>query len=88
MKYTVMQTEEFREWHKNVKDRVARIAIARRLERAENGNFGDTKSVGDGVSEMRVDVGAGYRLYYTIRNNQVVFFIKVATSLPSNPIYR
>lgn len=75
MKYTVIQTETFKDWLAKVKDRRAFIAIARRLDRAANGNLGDTKTVGDGVSEMRVDVGAGYRLYYTIRGNQIVFFL-------------
>lgn len=75
MKYTVIQTETFKDWLAKVRDRKAFIAIARRLDRAANGNLGDTKSVGDGVSEMRVDVGAGYRLYYTIRGNQIVFFL-------------
>lgn len=75
MKYTVIQTETFKDWLAKVRDRKAFIAIARRLDRAANGNLGDTKSVGDGVSEMRVDVGAGYRLYYTVRGNQIVFFL-------------
>ena len=59
MKYTVIQTETFKDWLAKVRDRKAFIAIARRLDRAANGNLGDTKPVGDGVSEMRVDVGAG-----------------------------
>ena len=75
MKYTIKQTETFKTWLKTVKDRTAFIAIIRRLERAGNGNFGDAKSIDDGVSEMRVDVGAGYRLYYTIRGNEIVFFL-------------
>ena len=75
MKYTVIQTETFKDWLAKVRDRKAFIAIARRLDRAANGNLGDTKPVGDGVSEMRVDVGAGYRLYYTVRGNQIVLFL-------------
>lgn len=59
MSYTVEQMASFSQWHKTLRDLRAKIAIARRIERAENGNLGDVKSVGDGVSEMRVDIGAG-----------------------------
>jgi putative addiction module killer protein len=53
----------------------AKLAIARRIDRASVGNLGDIKSVGDGVSEMRVDVGAGYRVYFTMRNNVVIVLL-------------
>jgi putative addiction module killer protein len=53
----------------------AKVAIARRIDRAATGNLGDAKSVGDGVSEMRLDVGAGYRVYFTIRNGAVVILL-------------
>ncbi|WP_294368390.1 hypothetical protein [Pseudacidovorax sp.] len=46
------------------------MAIARRLERLAAGNAGDSKSVGEGVTEMRVDVGPGYRVYYTRRGQR------------------
>ena len=55
------------------------MAIARRIERAENGNLGDIKSVGDGVSEMRIDVGAGYRVYYTLREKIMVILLAGGT---------
>jgi len=61
MPYIVQQTEEFGAWHKSLGDLRARITIARRLERAAAGNLGDVKSVGEGVSEMGIDVGVGYR---------------------------
>jgi len=51
------------------------IAIARRIERAENGLLGDVKSVGDGVSEMRVDIGAGYRVYFTLRGSELIILL-------------
>jgi putative addiction module killer protein len=53
----------------------ARIAIARRIERASAGNLGDVKSVGEGVSEMRVDAGAGYRVYFTIRGRSLIILL-------------
>lgn len=75
MHYTIEQTEEFARWRSKLKDLVAATAIRRRIDRAQYGNLGDVKAVGDGVSEMRVDVGAGYRLYYTIRERSVVFLL-------------
>ena len=53
----------------------ARIAIARRLDRAATGNLGDVKPVGEGVSEMRIDVGPGYRTYFTLRGNTIVILL-------------
>lgn len=75
MPYIVQQTEEFRSWHKDLHDLKARIAIARRLDRAAAGNLGDAKSGGEGVSEMRIDVGAGYRAYFTMRGNTIVVLL-------------
>ena len=79
MLYIIQQTESFEIWHDSVKDLRAKIAIARRIERAENGNLGDIKSVGDGVSEMRIDVGAGYRVYYTLREKIIVILLAGGT---------
>ncbi len=55
------------------------MAIARRIERAENGNLGDVKPVGTGVSEMRIDIGAGYRVYYTMREKIMVILLAGGT---------
>jgi len=52
-----------------------KVAIARRIDRASAGNLGDIKPVGDGVSEMRVDVGAGYRVYFIMRNSVVIVLL-------------
>lgn len=58
-----------------MKDFRAKAKIILRLSRAENGNFGDHKAVGSGISEMRISEGKGYRLYYTIRGNVIVFVL-------------
>jgi len=55
------------------------VAIARRIERAENGNLGDVKPVGTGVPEMRIDIGAGYRVYYTMREKIMVILLAGGT---------
>lgn len=73
--YTVKQTEAFKAWLENLLDVRGRIAIARRLERMSIGNFGDSHSVGEGVSELRVDFGPGYRVYYTLRGNDLVIVL-------------
>ncbi len=73
--YTIQQTQKFSQWLTKLKDIRVRIAIARRLERAKGGNLGDVKSVGERVFEMRVDMGAGYRLYYTMRGNELIILL-------------
>ncbi|MCS3468085.1 putative addiction module killer protein [Pseudomonas sp. JUb42] len=75
MNYAIQQTKIFSQWHTSLRDMRARIAIARRIERASAGNLGDVKSVGEGVSEMRVDAGAGYRVYFTIRGRSLIILL-------------
>lgn len=75
MVYLVQQTETFAAWLDGLRDLRARIAIARRIERMAAGNLGDAKSVGGGVSELRVDVGPGYRLYFTRRRGVIVILL-------------
>ena len=58
-----------------MRDRNAQARIAIRIDRIEEGNFGDRRSVGGGVSEIRVNVGQGYRIYYTIRKRTVVVLL-------------
>ncbi|VAW44103.1 FIG022160: hypothetical toxin [hydrothermal vent metagenome] len=57
------------------KDRQAVKAIAMRIARAEEGNLGDAESVGGGVSEMRIFIGKGYRIYFAIRGTKVVLLL-------------
>ena len=58
-----------------MKDRTAKSAILIRIMRAENGNFGDIKSVGSPVQEMRIFVSKGYRIYFTVRNNKIIILL-------------
>ncbi|TPG90278.1 type II toxin-antitoxin system RelE/ParE family toxin [Pseudomonas caspiana] len=75
MNYLIQQTMIFAAWHASIRDLRAKLAIARRIDRASAGNLGDIKPVGDGVSKMRVDVGAGYRVYFTMRNSVVIVLL-------------
>ncbi len=67
----VITTPVFREWLHRLKDERGRMAILRRISRAEQGNFGDHKPVGEGVHELRVPVGPGYRVYYLQRGEAI-----------------
>lgn len=71
----VRQTQEFREWLHKLRDDRARAKIVDRLVRVEDGNFGDIEPVGDGVSELRIDYGPGYRVYFTRRGRVVVVIL-------------
>lgn len=73
--FTVLQTEEFRDWLDGLRDLKAQVRIAARLRLAEAGNLGDWKSLGESLSEMRVDVGPGYRLYFTRRQNVLIVML-------------
>jgi putative addiction module killer protein len=63
----VRQTEVFVRWFSGLRDRRARARIQARVDRLEIGNPGDVKPVGEGVSEMRIDYGPGYRVYFVQR---------------------
>ncbi len=73
--FTVRQTQEFQDWLDDLKDKKAQLRIVARLRQAEAGNLGDWKPVGNEVSEMRVDFGPGYRLYFTKRQNILVVML-------------
>lgn len=62
--YVVHTTEVFDDWFTGLKDRNAKVRIQARIDRAEDGNFGDCEPVGEGVSEMRIHYGPGYRVYF------------------------
>lgn len=73
--YRIERTEEFENWLDGLRDRVGKKRISMRITRVESGLLGDWKTVGDGVSEMRVDYGPGYRLYYTVRGQVMVILL-------------
>jgi putative addiction module killer protein len=62
----------FEDWLRGIKDKTARSRILVRLDRAENGNLGDHRSVGEGVWEMRIPYGPGYRVYYGEDGNKLI----------------
>jgi putative addiction module killer protein len=67
--------DTYLEWQLCIRDTKARIAIDRRINRIELGNFGDHKFCREAVWELRIDVGAGYRVYYAMAAEQVVLLL-------------
>ena len=75
MEYIVYETEQFSAWLERLKNVSAKIAIVRRIERIKKGNFGDHKRIETHLWELRLTLGAGYRVYYTIQENRIVLLI-------------
>ena len=75
VRYAVIRSDRFSRWLRELPDRRARAQIAVRIDRVAEGNFGDHRSVGGGVSELRLPTGPGYRVYYTIRRQTVVVLL-------------
>ena len=68
-------TKEFSEWLRDLKDRQGRARIVSRLDRLEDGNPGTSRSVGEGVVELKIDVGPGYRVYYIQRGEVLIILL-------------
>jgi putative addiction module killer protein len=71
----IQQTETYAKWFAGVRDRVTRARIDIRIRRLSLGNAGDTKPVGEGVSELRVSHGPGYRIYFIQRGKVVIVLL-------------
>lgn len=69
-----LRTAEFDAWLKALRDPIGTARVIARIRSAEAGNFGDCEPVGDGISEMRIHVGPGYRVYYS-RKGDVVYLL-------------
>jgi putative addiction module killer protein len=71
----IQTTEVFDDWFTGLRDQQAKRRIQIRIDRAEDGNFGDCEPVGEGVSEMRIHYGPGYRVYFAQRGMEVVILL-------------
>jgi putative addiction module killer protein len=71
----IRQTETFAAWFRKLSDRRARARIQVRIDRLSLGNPGDLKPVGEGVSELRIDYGPGYRVYFVRRGDTVIVLL-------------
>ena len=73
--YEVRTTQEFDDWLDNLRNRTAVLRISARIDRIEQGNFGDSKVITKEISEFRFFFGAGYRIYYTVQEKTIVLLI-------------
>jgi putative addiction module killer protein len=71
----ILKTDAFGDWLNGLWDRKARLRIDDRIRRVSDGNFGDTKPVGDGVQELRLPFGPGYRIYYVWRGPVLIILL-------------
>ena len=71
----VRQTDVFKVWFAGLRDANAKRRIAQRIVRLQSGLLGDVKPVGKGVSELRIDYGPGYRLYFVQRGSEIIVLL-------------
>jgi putative addiction module killer protein len=71
----IRKTDIFKKWMKKLKDSIAKAHIDRRIDRLARGNAGDTKPIGEGCSEMRIDYGPGYRVYYKNTGQEIIIIL-------------
>ena len=71
----VTMTEVYRDWINDLRDLAARARIQVRVDRLAHGNPGQSRRLTDGVSELKIDVGPGYRVYYTERNGELIVLL-------------
>lgn len=71
----VRQTREFLAWRAGLRDKIVQKRIGARIDRLAFGHFGDVKPVGQGVSELRLDFGPGYRLYFVRRGEMLIVLL-------------
>ena len=71
----VQKTNEYRDWLDSLKDRMGRARILVRVDRLIDGNPGQHRDLTDGVSELKIDVGPGYRVYYTQRGTRILLLL-------------
>lgn len=73
--HTLIETDTYSNWFRSLRDVRAVARINARLRRVSLGNMGDCRTVGDGVSELRIDYGPGYRVYFTRRGYELVILL-------------
>jgi putative addiction module killer protein len=71
----VVKTEEYKAWIDNLKDRAGRARVLMRVDRLIHGNPGSHRDLTEGVSELKVDVGPGYRVYYSLKGNRLLLLL-------------
>ena len=75
MTYSLRSTKAFQKWLHKMRDQVTKRKVLARLERIKNGNFGDYKQISPDLFELRFFFGGGLRIYYTVRDSQIVLLL-------------
>jgi putative addiction module killer protein len=75
VKYELRSSKQYDKWFAKLKDSSIKIKVLARLDRVENGNFGDFKQIGSNLFELRFFFGSGLRIYYTIQEGRVLFLL-------------
>jgi len=75
MKYEIKRTRQFDAWLSSLKDRMANVRIAKRLDAMIDGHFGDHKMIAENLYELRMFYGPGYRAYFTIRDGKIILLL-------------
>ncbi|TDK68313.1 type II toxin-antitoxin system RelE/ParE family toxin [Sapientia aquatica] len=73
--FSIKYLPEFTTWLNDLSDNTVRGVVVARVKRLERGLMGDVESIGEGVSELRIHVGAGWRIYFTQRNTQIIVLL-------------
>jgi putative addiction module killer protein len=71
----VLKTESYAQWIDNLKDPAGRSRVLMRVDRLIHGNPGNHRNLTEGVSELKIDVGPGYRVYYSLRGDQLLLLL-------------
>ena len=71
----IKKTDVFKKWMKKLKDHIGKAHINRRIDRLERGNPGDVEPIGEGCSEMKIDYGPGYRVYYKDTGKEIIIIL-------------
>ena len=75
IKYELRTTRQYDKWFAKIKETTVKVRILARLDRVENGNFGDFKQISNSLFELRFFFGTGFRIYYTVQNRNIVFLL-------------
>jgi len=73
--YLIKQTNYFSKWMIRLKDIRGKVSIIRRIDRMRTGNFGDYKFIGNGIYELKITTGPGYRIYYIKKNSDIIILL-------------
>lgn len=71
----IEKTREYQDWFTSLSDKLVKARIQARIDRLQDGNAGDVAPVGEGVSELRLHFGSGWRVYYTERNGKIIILL-------------